>query len=305
MPLPYTLDLSRRRLAHLDDTFGVPNIVDHFRAGPEVSAIGKGRRNASVALDRNLETALDQTRNRVRDECHSALPRREFPRNADSHAAILRTPTGRVTQYVQDLRTLAGRVTHFVHHYGLFFLFAIVCLESAGLWLPGETALIAAAVYASEGHLSIVGVVLVAAAAAIIGDNIGYWLGREVGRRLIYRYGWARRIADKVMPPAERFFARHGGKAVFLARFFGGVRVTGAWMAGITRMSWWRFLFWNASGGIVWAVAVSLIAFYAGKAAADSIGRYGVFGGIGIVGLLVLGLVGLHLWRRRVAEQGA
>jgi membrane protein DedA with SNARE-associated domain len=201
--------------------------------------------------------------------------------------------------------TLAGRVTHFIHHYGLFFLFGIVCLESAGLWLPGETALVAAAVYASEGHLSIVGVVLVAAAAAIIGDNIGYWLGREVGRRLIYRYGWARRVADKVMPPADRFFARHGGKAVFLARFFGGVRVTGAWMAGITRMSWWRFLFWNASGGIVWAVAVSLIAFYAGKAVADSVGRYGVFGGLGVVTLLVLGILGLHMWRRRVAEEGA
>src|SRR5213083_52347 len=79
-------------------------------------------------------------------------------------------------------------VTHFIAHYGLFFLFGIVCLESAGLWLPGETALIAAGVYASNGHLSITAVVVVAAAGAIIGDNLGYWLGRELGRRLIYRY---------------------------------------------------------------------------------------------------------------------
>jgi membrane protein DedA with SNARE-associated domain len=194
-------------------------------------------------------------------------------------------------------------VTRFIQDYGLFFLFGIVCLESAGLWLPGETALIAAAVYASKGHLSITAVVVVAAAAAIIGDNIGYWLGREGGRRLLYRYAVLRRFADKVLPPAERFFERHGGKAVFFARFFGGLRVTGAWMAGITRMTWWRFLFWNAAGGIIWAIAVSLIAFYAGKAAADAIAHYGVYGGIALGILLVVGIAALHIWRRRIAEE--
>ena len=190
-------------------------------------------------------------------------------------------------------------MTHFVQHYGLFFVFGIVCLESAGLWLPGETALIAAGVYASKGHLSISGVIAVAAAGAILGDNIGYWLGREGGRRLLYRYAWLTRFADRVIPTAERFFARHGGKAVFLARFFGGVRVTGAWMAGITRMPWWRFLFWNAAGGITWAVGVGLVAFYAGKAAADAIARYGVYGAVALVIALVAALVGLHMWRRR------
>jgi membrane protein DedA with SNARE-associated domain len=190
-------------------------------------------------------------------------------------------------------------VTHFIRDYGLWFLFGIVCLESAGLWLPGETALIAAGVYASKGHLSIAWVIVVAAVAAILGDNIGYWLGREAGRRLIYRYAWMKRIADRVMPPAERFFEKHGGKAVFFARFFGGVRVTGAWMAGITRMPWWRFFFWNASGGIVWATAVGLIAFYAGKAVADTIARYGVYGGIAIGLIIVLVIAGLHVVRRR------
>ena len=196
-------------------------------------------------------------------------------------------------------------MTHFIEHYGLVFLFGIVCLESAGLWVPGETALIAAGVYASNGHLSIAGVIGVAAAGAIIGDNIGYWLGREGGRRLLYRYAWLTRFADRVMPPAERFFKRHGGKAVFLARFFGGVRVTGAWMAGITRMEWWRFLAWNAAGGIVWATGVGLIAFYAGKAAADTIAEYGVYGAIAAGIVLVLVIAGLHVWRRRVAESEA
>jgi membrane protein DedA with SNARE-associated domain len=194
-------------------------------------------------------------------------------------------------------------LTHFIRDYGLFFLFGVVSLESAGLWLPGETALIAAGVYASEGHLSITGVIVVAAAGAIIGDNIGYWLGREGGRRLIYRYAFFRRVADRLLPPAERFFERHGGKAVFLARFFGGVRVTGAWMAGITRMPWWRFLFWNAAGGIVWATAVGLISFYAGRAVADTFARWGVYGAIGGAIVLVAVLVGLHFWRRRVVEK--
>ena len=193
-------------------------------------------------------------------------------------------------------------MTQFIQDYGLLFLFGIVCLESAGAWLPGETALIAAAIYASNGNLAIEGVIAVAAAAAIIGDNIGYWIGREGGRRLLYKWSVTARFADRVMPPAERFFERHGGKAVFLARFFGGVRVTGAWMAGMTRMTWWRFLFWNAAGGIVWAVAVSLIAYYGGHAAADVIEKYGLYGGIAVVAIVVLGLVTFHILRRRVEE---
>jgi membrane protein DedA with SNARE-associated domain len=180
-----------------------------------------------------------------------------------------------------------------------------VCLESAGLWLPGETALIAAGVYAANGHLSIVATIVVAAAGAIIGDNIGYWLGREGGRRLLYRYAFLARLSDRALPAAERFFERHGGKAVFFARFFGGVRVTGAWMAGITRLSWWRFLLWNAAGGIVWAVGVGLVAFYVGKAAADALARYGVYGGIAVGVLVVLVIAALHLRRRRAAVNEA
>jgi membrane protein DedA with SNARE-associated domain len=194
-------------------------------------------------------------------------------------------------------------VSHFIEHYGLWFLFAIVCLESAGLWLPGETALIAAAVYAAKGHLSLAGVIVVAAVAAIVGDNIGYWAGRKAARPLLFRYDRLRRYAGRVLPPAERFFERHGGKAVFLARFFGGLRVTGAWMAGITRMEWWRFLLWNATGGVVWAVGVGLLAYYAGKAAADALARYGVYAAIAGGLAVVVVIAALHVWRRRVVEE--
>jgi membrane-associated protein len=83
------------------------------------------------------------------------------------------------------------------------------------------------------------------------------------------------------------------------------VRVTGAWMAGITRMAWWRFLGWNAAGGIVWAIGVGLVSFYAGKAAADAIARYGVYGGIAIGVAAVLVIAGLHIWRRRAVVDSA
>lgn len=186
-------------------------------------------------------------------------------------------------------------MTHLIEHYGLFFLFGIICLESAGLWLPGETALIAAGVYASKGHLSITAVIAVATVAAIIGDNIGYWIGRTGGRRLAEKLPWLARF----LPPAERFFKRHGGKAVFFARFLAGLRVTGAWMAGISRMHWATFLAWNAAGGIVWATGIGLIAYFFGKAAADAISQYGLYGAGAAVAVAVVGLVGFHLWRKR------
>ena len=105
-----------------------------------------------------------------------------------------------------------------------------------------------------------------------------------------------------MLPRAERFFRRHGGKAVFFARFIAGLRVTGAWMAGISHMPWWRFLGWNAAGGIVWAAAVALVAYYFGRAAADLISEYGLIGAGAVVGLaLVVGVL-VWLWRRRMEE---
>lgn len=192
-------------------------------------------------------------------------------------------------------------MTHLLATYGLVLLFAVVAVESMGVPLPGETAIIAAAVLAStKHHFSLVEVIVVAAAAAIIGDNVGYWIGRLGGRRLLERWGPLKRYADRVLPPAERFFARHGGKAVFLGRFISVLRVTAAWLAGITDMTWWRFFLWNATGGILWATAVATVAYYAGKAAADAIGHYGAYAGGAVLVLLVLGLIGARLWKRRM-----
>jgi membrane protein DedA with SNARE-associated domain len=194
-------------------------------------------------------------------------------------------------------------VTGFVRDYGLIIVFLTIGLETSGLPLPGETALVAAAVLASQGHFSIWAVIVVASAAAILGDNAGYWLGRKLGRGFLQRYGVVRRFRERVLPPAERFFRRHGGKAIFLARWFSGFRIAGAWIAGFAHMPWWRFFLWNAAGGIAWAVTVSLVAYYAGQAAADAIGRYGLIGAGVIAGVVVLVVGALHIWRRRVVEE--
>ena len=178
---------------------------------------------------------------------------------------------------------------------GYPLVFALIAIETMGIPVPGETALVTAGIVASRGRLEIEVVIVLAAAAAILGDNVGYWIGRKGGRRLAEKLPWLARF----IPPAERFFERHGGKAVFFARFLAGLRVTGAWMAGISHMNWWRFLGWNALGGIVWATAIALAAYFFGRAAGDAISQYGLYGaGVAVVvGAAVV--LGVHFLRRR------
>jgi len=192
-----------------------------------------------------------------------------------------------------------------VQDYGLVLLFLLVAIESAGIPLPGETALVTAGVLASRGKLDIVAVIVVAAVAAIVGDNVGYWIGRLGGRKLLERWAWLDRHASHVLPWSERFFKRHGAKTIFLGRFIAVLRITAAWLAGISRMPWWRFFFWNAAGGICWAALVALVAYYAGEAAAKAIERYGLIGGGVIIVLLIIGfVVGRHVRRRMLRAEG-
>jgi membrane protein DedA with SNARE-associated domain len=189
-----------------------------------------------------------------------------------------------------------------VHHYGLAALFLIVMLESGGVPLPGETALITAGVFASRGELDIVAVVAVAATAAVVGDNLGYWVGRTGGRGLIERSRRLSAWSERVLPWAESFFRRHGPKTIFIGRFFSVLRVTAAWMAGVSRMHWWTFFLWNAAGGICWAALVGRVSYFAGQAAGDAISHYGLIGGGVLAALLLAALVGVHLWRKRLVE---
>jgi membrane protein DedA with SNARE-associated domain len=191
-------------------------------------------------------------------------------------------------------------VTQLLIDYGLVLLFVLVAIESAGIPVPGETGLITAAFLAHQGHYSIVWVIVVAAVGAIAGDNIGYWLGRLGGRRLLERWSITRRYAEKTLPRAEAFFRRHGSKTVFFGRFIAILRVTAAWMAGISHMHWWLFALWNALGGILWATGIGLLAYFAGKAAADAVSRYGLYAVVAILVVGALGFVVLKLAHRRL-----
>jgi membrane protein DedA with SNARE-associated domain len=195
-------------------------------------------------------------------------------------------------------------VTHLLIQHGLVLLFAAVAIESAGVPIPGETALITAAFLASPGqdHYKIWWVIVIAAAGAIVGDNIGYWIGREGGRRVLERWSFVKHHADRVLPPAERFFKQHGGKTIFIGRFLAILRVTAAWLAGISRYPWWKFFLWNASGGIAWATAIGLIAYYAGKPVADAISRYGLYAVLGIIVVVILGAVAMRLLGKRLVK---
>ncbi len=192
---------------------------------------------------------------------------------------------------------------HAIETYGLVILFLLVAMESSGVPLPGETALITCGVLASQGHFAIEWVIVVAALGAIVGDNIGYWLGREGGLRVLGRWGWSRRLRDRYIPFAQRFFDRHGGKTIFIARFIAVLRVAGAWMAGISHMPWRRFLVWNAAGGICWATLVGLLSYFLGNAAAHAIERWGLIGAAIAVGLGILIFLGMHVLTRRVANE--
>jgi membrane protein DedA with SNARE-associated domain len=176
-----------------------------------------------------------------------------------------------------------------------YLLPAIIGLESMGIPSPGETALVLAAVLASQGKLQIWLVLVIGIASAIMGDNIGYLLGRRFGRGVLEAPGpfHARRLL--LIRAGDRFFDRHGGKTVFLARWIALIRVAAAWLAGINKMPYKEFFFWNAFGGITWGITFGLVGYYGGHAATHVLGQ------IGIVGAVILGLmlVGGLLWLRR------
>jgi membrane protein DedA with SNARE-associated domain len=196
-------------------------------------------------------------------------------------------------------------ITTFVEshsHWALLIMFALIALESFGFPVPGETALIACGVLASQGSLPVAGVIAVAALGAIIGDNLGYWVARRGGRPLLERHRWTRQYAERYLPRGERFFARHGGKTVFFARFVAVLRVTAAWIAGLSHMHWWGFFAWNAAGGIVWATLVGLVSYYLGDAAAKALGTYGLIAGGGLVLLTIAGFFVVKRLERRVMD---
>jgi membrane protein DedA with SNARE-associated domain len=193
-----------------------------------------------------------------------------------------------------------------VSHVGYPLLFLMVMAESSGALVPGETALITAAVLASQGKLEIELVIALAATAAIVGDNIGYVIGRKGGRWLLERPGRFYRQRQEVLRVGEPFFERHGSKAVFFGRFLLGLRVWASWLAGITRMHWRSFVLWNALGGICWATVVGLVAYFLGHSAGNAIKTFGLYGLVAAL-LAIASALWLHRRqrrRRRSEQQG-
>src|SRR4030088_684 len=193
-------------------------------------------------------------------------------------------------------------VEHLIQVAGYPLLFVIVMSESSGVPVPGETALITASILASRGKMQIEVVIVIAATAAIVGDNIGYLIGRKGGRWLLERPGRFHRERLRVLETGEPFFQRHGPKAVFFGRFILGLRVWASWLAGATRMDWRSFVLWNALGGICWATAIGLLSYFLGRAAGDAVKTFGLFG-LGAALLAIAGIYVLHRRHRSRQEQ--
>jgi membrane protein DedA with SNARE-associated domain len=196
-------------------------------------------------------------------------------------------------------------INHLLQTYGYLAVFAFVALESLGLPLPGETALIAAALYAGSTHRLTIGLIaLVAAFAAMAGDNAGYWLGRHAGTRLIQRYGRRVGLTPARLKVGRYLFGQHGGKVVFYGRFVTVLRTYAAFFAGLNSMRWSRFLVANVTGGVLWAAGVSFGAYALGNAA-NRASNVLTIGGLVLAGVLTVVLMLVMRWRFRSLEARA
>lgn len=184
-------------------------------------------------------------------------------------------------------------INHLVSSYGYWAVFTLVALESLGIPLPGETILIVASTLAGKyHHLNVWGIFVAASAGAIIGDNIGFWVGDKGGFRLLCRYGKYIHLDEGKLKVGRYIFDRHGGKVVFFGRFVSVLRTYAAFLAGTNKMKWRAFLVYNAAGGIVWAGIYSFAAYYAGDSLRHSSSKIdiviAVIAAIVIVGVFFL-----------------
>lgn len=193
---------------------------------------------------------------------------------------------------------------HLLAHAGYSAVFVAVAIESIGIPFPGETTLIAAAIYAGTTHNLHLGLLIAAAAAgAILGDNVGFWLGREFGFRLLLRYGPKIGLHERRIRLGQYLFLKYGGAVVFFGRFIALLRALAAFLAGTNRMTWPRFLVFNAAGGIVWSALYGGGAYALGSNIHRLAGPIGA--GVGVVALAVIvaALVFLRRNEKRLEDE--
>jgi membrane protein DedA with SNARE-associated domain len=195
-------------------------------------------------------------------------------------------------------------VHHLLTQYGYAAVFILVGLESVGIPLPGETILIAAGLYAGTSHkLSIWGVFAVAAAGAIMGDNIGFWIGDKGGYRLLRRYGHYVRADEAKVKVGRYVFDRQGPKVVFFGRFVSVLRTYAAFLAGTLKMEWRRFLPYNALGGVIWAAIYSFGAYYAGNSIEKASKPVDIAFGAAAVIVVIASIIVLRRQANRLTEK--
>jgi membrane protein DedA with SNARE-associated domain len=166
---------------------------------------------------------------------------------------------------MEELGQLVGSLEHFIRANGVAAVMMIVALEALGLPLPGETLLIFAAVLAGRGDMSLPALLIFAWVGSVLGDNVGYWIGRKLGRAAVSRYGARIGLTAARFDAVEAMFARYGAATVAFARFINVLRQLNGVVAGTLGMAWWRFLVFNALGAALWVALWVLGAFYLGE----------------------------------------
>jgi membrane protein DedA with SNARE-associated domain len=202
------------------------------------------------------------------------------------------------------LNSLAGPL----EHYGIWAILLLVLIEDFGIPVPGETVLIAGAIFAGSGQLNIVAVGVVGFCAAVVGDNIGYGIGRFGGRRIVDRWGKYVFLTPERLDKAERFFDRQGAKIITIARFIEGLRQANGIIAGITEMHWLRFIAYNALGAALWVGTWVSVGYFAGQhitAIYDGITMYSLYAAIAAVVLIVAWIVHRIYKRRKSMAEAA
>src|SRR5215472_13645478 len=275
-----------------------------------VTLLAWPRYSQGMAHARGRSSSLP-ARSRTRCEVHSrtgqircrftAKPRDERPVLTTAVAALANNPPPELPGF---LNTVGSQL----NHYGYWAVLLLVTLEDFGIPVPGETILIAAAIFAGAGRLNIVLVGVVGFIAAVIGDNIGFAIGHFGGRALALRWGKYVFLTEERLTKAQYFFERHGGKIIIVARFIEGLRQANGIIAGISGMHWRRFVFFNAIGAALWVGTWVTLGYLAGNHITTIyhyITQYSLYALIAAVVLAATFIIWHVLRRRRRVTQRA